>query len=170
MASLFGHGFAAIVISKLSRANALLLLLAIVSAVFPDADVLAFQYGIPYESLWGHRGISHSVFFAVCWALLLASLFGRKQKLKFFIVLFLATLSHSILDAMTTGGLGVALWAPFDNDRIFFSFRPIRVSPLGIANFFTERGWAVIKSEALWIGVPGIVLLGINILIKKLQS
>ena len=25
-------------------------------AVLPDADVLAFRFGIPYESVWGHRG------------------------------------------------------------------------------------------------------------------
>ena len=94
----------------------------------------------------------------------------KKQKLKFFIVLFIATISHSLLDAMTSGGLGVALWAPFDNTRIFFPFRPIRVSPLGVANFFTERAFVVLYSEAIWIAIPGTILLGLSYLIKKIKN
>lgn len=167
MASLFGHGFAAIVLSKLGRSNKMLFGLAVLSAIIPDADVIGFQYGISYHSMWGHRGITHSILFAVLWALLLSYTFGKQQKLRFFLVLFSATVSHTLLDAMTSGGLGVALWAPFDNTRIFFPFRPIRVSPLGIANFFTERAFVVLRSEAIWIGIPGFILLGILSYIKK---
>lgn len=170
MASLFGHGFAAIVLSKLGRSNRLLLVLAIVSAIIPDADVLGFQYGISYDSMWGHRGITHSVLFALLWAIGLSLAFGKTQKIRFFLVLFLATVSHAVFDAMTTGGLGVAFWAPFDNSRIFFPFRPIRVSPLGVANFFTERAFIVLRSEAIWIGIPGSLLLGISYLIKKISA
>ena len=62
----------------------------------------------------------------------------------------LVTASHSILDGLTIGSLGVALLAPFDNSRYFFLFRPIEVSPICLA-FFGERGYTVIKSEIIWV-------------------
>src|SRR5438445_202449 len=37
---------------------------AAVAPVAPDADVLAFAFGIPYEDMLGHRGLSHSLLIA----------------------------------------------------------------------------------------------------------
>src|SRR5579872_845956 len=48
---------------------------------------------------------------------------------------FVVTASHGVLDAMTDGGLGIAFFAPFDNTRYFFPFRPIKVSPIGFSFF-----------------------------------
>jgi inner membrane protein len=56
-----------------------------------------------------------------------------------FTYLFLATASHGVLDAMTDGGLGVAFFSPFDNRRYFLPWRPIVVSPISIARFFSGR-------------------------------
>jgi inner membrane protein len=64
-----------------------------------------------------------------------------------------------MLDMFTNGGLGCALFAPFDNTRYFFPWRPIKVAPIGVGSFFTERGWAVFLSELKWVGLPSIVLL-----------
>jgi inner membrane protein len=58
---------------------------------------------------------------------------------------------------LTDGGLGVALFAPFDNTRIFFPWRPVEVSPIG-TGFFSQRGLAVVESEALWIWLPSLVI------------
>jgi len=60
---------------------------------------------------------------------------------------------------MTTGGLGVAIFSPFENSRYFLSYRPIKVSPMGFKKFFSEWGLEVIKSEIIWIGIPLLVLL-----------
>ena len=68
--------------------------------------------------------------------------------------LFMSTISHSILDAMTTGGSGVAFFAPFDNTRYFLPWRMIKVSPIGLQKFLSEWGLAVLKSEFIWIGIP----------------
>ena len=76
----------------------------------------------------------------------------------FWVYLFLATASHGFLDAMTDGGLGVAFFAPFDNQRYFFPWRPIRVSPIGVGRFFSDRGLAVLRSELLWIWTPAMIL------------
>ena len=85
----------------------------------------------------------------------------------FAIVLFLSTISHGILDAMTSGGEGVGFFIPFQNMRYFFSFRAIQVSPIGIEKFFSEWGLNVVLSEMRYIGIPcGIILLS-HYIIKK---
>jgi inner membrane protein len=75
------------------------------------------------------------------------------------IYFFLATASHGLLDAMTDGGLGVAFFSPFSNTRCFLPWTPIRVSPIGVGRFFSERGLAVIQSELFWIWLPSAILI-----------
>ncbi|MBN4062407.1 MAG: hypothetical protein COA57_10915 [Flavobacteriales bacterium] len=164
MASIFSHAIVALATGKVikPKANMKFFACCILCAVFPDADVVAFKVGIPYEHVFGHRGFSHSVLFAALLGLIMSLLFCKNSSTQFLLywfVLFLCTISHAILDAMTNGGLGVAFFAPFDNARYFFGFRPIQVSPIGIASFFSERGWRVIKSELLWIWAPAIVVI-----------
>lgn len=71
-----------------------------------------------------------------------------------FAFLFASIASHGLLDAMTTGGLGVAFWSPFSNERYFLPCRVIRVSPIGVAPFLSQRGLEVLRSEILWIWAP----------------
>jgi inner membrane protein len=80
---------------------------------------------------------------------------------------FLSTVSHGILDAMTSGGRGVGFFIPLNNDRYFFPFRGIKVSPIGIKDFFSEWGIHVILSELKYIVVPCIIVLLILKLIRK---
>tara|TARA_R110001606_G_scaffold263289_1_gene411945 strand:+ start:217 stop:759 length:543 start_codon:yes stop_codon:yes gene_type:complete len=178
MASLFGHAFAAIALgSSFSRKQKTfkLLFLAIVCAIIPDSDVIGFQFHISYESFWGHRGFSHSLIFAFLFGLFITFLFYRKAFLSkkgiiLILFFFLCTASHAILDAMTSGGYGVAFFSPFNDTRYFFPWSPIKVSPLGIANFFTNRGFKVIMSELIWIGIPGTIYILINLFIKKYRK
>lgn len=172
MASLFGHGLVAYTVSKVvdSKSNKLLIFLAIGSAILPDLDVLAFKFGIPYSHPLGHRGFTHSILFAVLWSVLLAFVFGKNRKLIFTIVLFIATLSHGLLDAMTSGGKGVGFFIPVDNSRFFFPFRPIKVSPIGVKEFFSEWGINVILSELKYIGIPCLVVLTILVFSKKIMK
>lgn len=130
--------------------------LAALSAVVPDFDYLGFIQRIPYDSLWGHRGMTHSIFFALCLAFAFA--FFAKQKEEkfyfgFFLLFFLTTISHACLDACTNGGLGVAFYSPYNTLRYFFPWRPIQVSPMGLG-FFSERGLVVLLSELYWIVFP----------------
>jgi len=164
MASLFGHGLLGYTFAKvfLKKPLKALILIAVISAILPDIDVLSFKLGIPYENWLGHRGFTHSIFFAVLWAILCAFIFGKQKKVVFFVVIFLDRISHGVLDAMTTGGLGVGFLIPFENSRYFLPFRPIQVSPIGIEKFFSAWGLKVILSELIWIGLPCVVILGIN--------
>jgi inner membrane protein len=69
---------------------------------------------------------------------------------------------------MTDGGLGIAFFAPFDNTRYFFPFRPIEVSPIGLA-FFSGRGLDVIWSELLWVCIPATIIAGTVLFYRKLR-
>lgn len=172
MASLFGHGILAFTISKVidQKDFKRLTLLAIVSSILPDLDVLAFNFGIPYEHMFGHRGFSHSIVFALLWSVLLTIVFSKTRKIIFCSVLFLATISHGILDAMTSGGKGVGFLIPFTDERYFFSFRNIKVSPIGIEKFFSERGIQVLISEFKYIVIPCLIILGLVFLKKKYRK
>jgi inner membrane protein len=125
-------------------------------ALLPDLDVVTFPLGIPYRSWCGHRGISHSLFLAMLAAFLAApagaALFGMPW-LPLAGAFFAVLASHSLLDALTNGGCGVALLAPFDNRRWFFPWRPIQVSPIGLA-VFSRWGFRALCSEVVWVWFP----------------
>ena len=173
MASIFGHSIVGVTIAKIfkSKQTKWLLLLAVISTIIPDADVLTFSFGIPYSHPFGHRGFTHSILFAIIWAILLMRFFGKKDRVVWFTVIFLSTISHGVLDAMTSGGRGIGFFIPFNNERFFFPFREIIVSPIGIKKFFSEWGLQVIYSEIKYIFVPClIILLFLNIKNKYFQS
>ena len=169
MASVFGHGIVGVTLIKLftSKQTRLLLLLAILSTILPDLDVIAFNFDIPYSHPFGHRGFTHSILFAVVWSLLLMWFFGKKDKIVWFTVVFLSTTSHGVLDAMTSGGKGIGFFIPFNNDRFFFPFREIKVSPIGIEKFFSEWGMQVIISELKYIFIPCLLLLFVRFIFQK---
>jgi inner membrane protein len=164
MASLFSHAAAALAIGACFARPGVpkrVWALGAFAAMLPDADVAAFALGIPYEHMLGHRGLTHSLLFAAALAAVLALAAGTTRGMSravLWLYLFLATASHGALDALTNGGLGVAFLAPFDAHRFFFPVRPIQVSPIGIARFFTARGWTVIRSELVWIWLPSALL------------
>jgi inner membrane protein len=163
MASLFTHAVVGAALGQASpedwRGDWRFWGLAVACSVLPDIDSIGFHLGVPYGSLWGHRGITHSLLFAAMLAIALAfaarRAFAPAWKLGVFV--FAVTVSHGVLDAMTNGGLGVAFFAPFDTTRYFFSWRPIQVSPIGVSRFFTWRGARILASESLWIWCPALV-------------
>jgi inner membrane protein len=125
---------------------------AAIASSLPDVDVLAFRYHIPYDSPLGHRGLTHSLAFAITLALLLALPY-RSQFARAFTFLAISIASHGLLDAMTNGGKGVGFFIPFSTKRYFLPWRPIRVSPIGATNF-VGHAWPVLRSELLWVWLP----------------
>jgi inner membrane protein len=138
----------------------------------PDVDVLGLRW-VRRGSIWGHRGITHSVVFAAALAGAIVGL-GFRQGVpglppeKMWVFLFLATISHSLLDALTDGGAGVALLAPFDNRRFFFPWRPIRVANFGVRWLFTRRGTVVLTNESKWVWLPSAALAALALLARRL--
>lgn len=122
-------------------------------AMLPDADVIGFRFDIAYAAPWGHRGATHSLVFAgICTALALA-LLSSARKPERTLFLYGSMASHGILDMLTNGGLGVAIFWPFDLTRHFLPWTPIRVSPIG-RNFFTGSGLATLMSEVRYVWLP----------------
>jgi len=175
MASAFGHALAAFTLGKVypkSMTSWKFIGLGIVCSILPDADVITFSFGIPYDHMFGHRGFFHSFLFAGLLGFFITILFYPKELIRWkgfgLIPYFtLCAASHSLLDAMTSGGLGIAFFSPWDNTRFFFPCRPIKVSPIGVENFFSSWGWNVIKSELIWIGVPSFVITGLMAVVRK---
>lgn len=160
MPTIFTHALAAGALGSVVPAErrARLVGWSAVCAVVPDLDVIAFGFGIPYEHVLGHRGLSHSAGFAVALGLVVTAFaFRRGERRTAAAVLTLATLSHGLLDMLTDGGLGVALWAPVTPERVFFPFRPIEVSPFA-GDFFSARGLEVLASEFVWIWAPALTV------------
>jgi inner membrane protein len=168
MASVFSHAVTALSIGACFYRPGIPKRLWVIGAVcsaIPDLDVIGFDFGIRYGDFWGHRGFSHSLLFAALLATV-AMLLARPEKNSsasaswMWTYLFLATASHGLLDAMTDGGLGVAFFSPFNNQRYFLPWRPILVSPIGVDAFFTSYGLAVLQNEFVWIWLPVLSIAG----------
>ena len=140
-----------------------LIALGAACAALPDADVIGLRLGIPYQHVLGHRGLSHSIAFALLLAALAIWLTQRRDAghppaARVGWLFFLATMSHGLLDALTDGGLGVAFFAPFQAERYFFPWRPIAVSPISIRRLLSGEGGAVVASELLIVWIPAALI------------
>lgn len=126
--------------------------MAIFSALsmFPDADVIAFKLGIPYDAPWGHRGATHSIVFGLLLGLgsLLVARVFKLPALRTFVAATLVAVSHGLLDCLTNGGLGCALLWPFSNERYFAPVTPIPVAPIGL-HMLSEKGFLVVVVETI---------------------
>jgi len=137
-----------------------LLIAAIAASMVPDADTIGLRLGVDYGALWGHRGMTHSLSFAAALGALgalAAPALGAKRLIACALI-FLSAASHGLLDSLTTGGLGIAFFSPFDRTRYFLPWNPIEVSPIGIRAFFSSWGLRVIKSELVYVWAPMLAL------------
>jgi len=177
VASAFSHAFVAAALGHTlfeKPRSPRLWALSIVCSILPDADVAGFALGIAYEHPLGHRGFSHSLAFAALLSVGVVFLAfrdaNRRRKALLFTHFFLVTASHGFLDALTDGGLGIAFFAPFDNARYFLPWRPIPVSPIRIAAFFSAWGLAVMAAEVLWIWTPAGVVAVLATVCRRLKA
>jgi len=120
-------------------------------AMLPDADVLPVSLGLPDVGLFGHRGLTHTLLFALVVAVT-AALFAKRLGLRplyFGFFTFLVVGSHGPLDALTHHSRGVPMLWPFYSEPITSPWRPIPVAPTGL-EFVTARGFCVALVEAMY--------------------
>ncbi len=136
--------------------------LSVVLSLLPDVDVVSFRLGIPYTSRFGHRGFSHSICCAVLVSMCLAGCASSYFAVPWWrlgLFSLVVVIGHSLLDALTNGGGGIAFFSPFDDSRYFLPWRPIQVSPIGLA-VFSRWGLRALLSEVVWVWLPLAVVVG----------
>lgn len=131
--------------------------LAAICAAAPDLDLIGWPLGISPESPVGHRGLTHSIPFALLLGGLATIVFlpalMKQERIAAACVLVLATATHSVLDAMTSyAPTGPAFWAPFSNQRYRFAWTPLT----GVGGVHTDFG-----REALLVCLPALVIMGL---------
>ena len=176
MASAISHPVLALALAPAFGAPGAAVAAGALLTVIPDVDSIGFWMGVPYGAPLGHRGLTHSLAFA---ALLALTAFGALRRFSprargtspglLYLYLFFCAASHGVLDALTDGGLGVAFLAPFSNERYFFPWTPILVSPISISGFFDARGLRVLASEMVWIWIPCAALALVSGIVRPRQ-
>ncbi len=176
MPTIFSHAIFAIAVGRAYTSEPLPIrfwVLTALCAMLPDADVIGFAFGVRYNTLLGHRGVTHSLAFAILAGSVVAAVGFRKARsfctTNLALYFTLVTFSHSMLDMLTNGGLGVALLAPLSAKRYFLPWRPVEVSPIGVG-FFSGRGLDVIASEILWIWLPALCVLAVALIYRKIRN
>jgi len=119
-------------------------------SVLPDVDVIAFSLGIPYGDPYGHRGMTHSLAFALAVGVATAAWLRLRGRPWIGDALLVAGVvaTHGLLDACTTGGKGVEFFWPLDTRRYFLPWRFIPVAPIG-SRMLSARGLEVVLFEAV---------------------
>jgi len=107
------------------------LLYGAIGGTIPDLDVFLgdFLFSNEIQSMAFHRGIMHSIFFAVFASFILGHLFyfiySRKNinnyisKIEWIRLFFLSLFTHSLLDCFTA--YGTQIFSPFSNYRVAFN-------------------------------------------------
>jgi inner membrane protein len=121
-------------------------------AVAPDLDTyMVMPFGVARGSFFAHRGFFHSALFLMLVCGVLAETLARRHPWRcaawLWVVWAGAAVTHPLLDMLTDGGPGVMLLYPVAKERLFFPWRPIKVSPLSVARFF-DRAGPILGSEA----------------------
>jgi inner membrane protein len=124
-----------------------LCLVAAGCAALPDIDYLGWPVA--------HRGITHSIAFALIGALAATIIFfrssdWRQSRARIALILALAFLSHGLLDGLSTYSYGIAYLAPFSTQRFRLWWTPLG-DPEG-------RLVGQLVQEALVVLLPAIVL------------
>ena len=137
-----------------------LVIAGMIAAAVPDLDVVTLRAGIPYDAPAGHRGISHSLAFALLLGLLAWCLAPslKAERGKAFMFVAMAAASHGLADMLTSKGLGVEYWWPVSDERLFAPLRPLDVASIGLRGFRAGTIWDALWSELIWLILPAIVL------------
>jgi inner membrane protein len=130
------------------------------AAILPDGDLVSRLFGIPHTADLGHRGVSHTLLFALligslaAWA---APLLKARRRIAGVFV-FAATLSHPLTDMLTDGGKGMMLFWPVSHDRFRWPETPVEVSSIGLRSLYDGSIGRILLSELLWLILPALFL------------
>jgi inner membrane protein len=155
MATLYTHAFAGVGLASILTPRPKPLVywaMALFLPVLPDFDTLWIAR---YGSMFGHRGFTHSLAFALAVGLIASAVMFSCLRLRFwplFGLLFLVTASHGILDTLTNGGFGIPFLWPL-SDRRWGPYGPIKVADIAF-DLPDPRKSLAIRTELLYVWLP----------------
>jgi inner membrane protein len=169
MATLYTHAVAGLGIARLYTARPMPWAywgLAVLLPIIPDLDVLStYDYGTPL----GHRGITHSLLFALVLGMVAAGATCRRLRVRWWslaFLFFLVIASHGLLDAMTTRSEGIPFFWPLA--ARYGNWGLIPVSDVGF-ELPDPRSSRALQSELLWIWLPTALLVGVVTVYRSLR-
>ena len=120
-------------------------------AIAPDFDLLGTLLGVGPESVWVHRGVTHSLAAAVLLGGIvgygLAGRLGQGWAFRLVIWAIAVAGSHGLLDILNRDSKVALLW-PFSSAFLSFPWQPIpTVENLG--DLFGSIGLPILRSELL---------------------
>jgi inner membrane protein len=128
--------------------------IAVLVSIWPDLDYATLPFEVRPNDLLGHRGLTHSLFIAIAVGLVASLLFPKNERRRIAPLLVIVALSHPIIDAMTAGDLGVALFWPITRARLSFPFALVATCPVGLDEWLGYWGLLTIANETLYIVLP----------------
>lgn len=126
----------------------------------PDLDVVTYALEIRANEPLGHRGLFHSLLAALVLAGVATFVVGRKlerrgpELRRVFLFLLFSAASHGLLDAVTQGEVGVALFAPFSAVRLASPWKLLPACPVGLAEYLGYFGFLTLANEVLYAVAP----------------
>jgi inner membrane protein len=133
--------------------------------VTPDLD--SFSTAAYGSSIWGHRGFTHSLGFALAVALVAAGLTCRRLRMSFWMLaglFFVVMASHGLLDALTRGGADIPFFWPLSDAR-YGNWASIPVPDIGFELPDPRRSRAF-RAEIFAVWIPTLFLVGAMILYR----
>ncbi len=152
MASLFAHSAALLALPE-DRTRRLALA-ALFCACWQDVDYASLLFEVRPHETFGHRGATHSLFVAAAVAAIVAFALFRARFRRVFPILFAVGASHGLLDALTAGDVGVALFWPLTSARFHFPFSLIASCPGGVDEWLGYWGILTLANELLYVVIP----------------
>jgi inner membrane protein len=173
--SLFGHAAAGIALGAAFAEEGTprkTMVLGTLCALAPDLDWFTAFLRLHPGNYLAHRGVTHSLLGAVLLAAAVLLLgFKREQRtLRLATYLLLASLSHGLLDACTSGNIGVAFFYPFSSSRWACDWQPIQDAPLPFWPGLRLPFLGALLGEMLWIGVPAFLLVAETYLFRHFSN
>jgi inner membrane protein len=114
---------------------------AAVAAMAPDLDSIGNPlFGLQANSIYSHRGFTHSLFVALGAGLVAAMLHRslRARPLTAAVAVGGAMASHGLIDMMTDTGSPVAILWPLSSTRLCADWRPIHGGELELSHWATQ--------------------------------
>ena len=162
MATLYTHAVAGLGIARLATARPMPWSYWVAAAALPcipDLDVFSTA---AYGSPMGHRGITHSLLFALAAGAVAAGLLHRRFQLRWWRLtglFFVIVASHGLLDAMTWGGEAIPFFWPLGGR--YGNWGPIPVSDIAF-ELPDPRTSRSIRAELLWVWLPVVIAVALT--------